>query len=72
MSKDATICQECGMEVRRGEYHPYAACLMFKACGDRETVQSILLAIHGPGARSGTRKGSRRRGGAERRRRNGR
>jgi hypothetical protein len=24
-------CKECGMSVEPGEYHPYAACLMFKA-----------------------------------------
>ena len=27
-------CRECGMSVEPGEYHPYAACLMFNACGD--------------------------------------
>lgn len=38
-------CAECGMNVRLGEYHPYAACLMFKGCGDGETVRANLDAI---------------------------
>lgn len=35
-------CQECGMTVESGEYHPYAACLMFKACGNADTVRGNL------------------------------
>jgi hypothetical protein len=35
-------CQECGMPVANGEYHPYAACLMFKACGNSESVKANL------------------------------
>jgi len=39
-------CAECGMRTHdAGEYHPYAACLMFKACGDRETVLANLNAV---------------------------
>lgn len=44
MSKE-TACAECGMNVRLGEYHPYAACLMFKGCRNSETVRKNLEAI---------------------------
>lgn len=39
------ICKECGMSVNDGEYHPYAACLMFKGCHDSDVVQANLDAI---------------------------
>jgi len=35
-------CGECGMPCRPGEYHPYAACLMFKACRNSDTVRGNL------------------------------
>ncbi|WP_175806634.1 hypothetical protein [Burkholderia cenocepacia] len=35
-------CDECGMPCRAGEYHPYAACLMFKACHNGDTVRGNL------------------------------
>ena len=35
-------CQECGMPVMLGEYHPFAACLMFKGCKNGETVRENL------------------------------
>ena len=39
-------CGDCGMMCSATEYHPYAACLMFKGCGDaqvvRENLQSVL------------------------------
>jgi hypothetical protein len=38
-------CQECGMVVAAGEYHPYAACLMFKACHDGDKVRESLRAV---------------------------
>lgn len=38
-------CAECGMPVKLGEYHPYAACLMFKGCQDAETVRANLDAV---------------------------
>ena len=39
-------CQECGMVVKgMSEYHPYAACLMFKACHDGEVVRASLAAV---------------------------
>lgn len=40
-----TPCMECGMQVIGGEYHPFAACLMFKACHDGNTVRSNLSAV---------------------------
>jgi len=40
-----TECAECGMPVRLGEYHPFAACLMFKGCHNGETVRKNLEAI---------------------------
>ena len=42
----AQKCNECGMPVDAvATYHPYAACLMFKACGDSEMVQANLDAV---------------------------
>lgn len=38
-------CGECGMPCAPGEYHPYAACLMFKACHNSGTVRSNLEAV---------------------------
>ena len=38
-------CKECGMAVSDLEYHPFAACLMFKGCGDKYTVLANLEAI---------------------------
>lgn len=39
-------CAECGMPCRAGEYHPFAACLMFKACHNSETVRANLAPLH--------------------------
>jgi hypothetical protein len=39
------ICQECGMPCEPAEYHPYGACLMFKACLNSATVRASLDAI---------------------------
>lgn len=36
------------MLVASSEYHPYAACLMFKACQDASTVRKNLEAITYP------------------------
>ena len=41
----ATTCQECGMQVKAHEYHPYAACLMFKSCKDSKTVKDNLRVV---------------------------
>jgi hypothetical protein len=40
-----TPCRECGMMVWPGEYHPFAACLMFKACSNAEQVNTNLEAV---------------------------
>lgn len=45
MSDELKPCADCGMYVYAGEYHPYAACLMFKACHDSATVRTNLSAI---------------------------
>ena len=37
-----TVCIECGMVCEAVEYHPYAACLMFKQCLNSETVRANL------------------------------
>jgi hypothetical protein len=39
------ICQECTMAVAKNEYHPFGACLMFKACNDSDIVRANLAAI---------------------------
>lgn len=33
------------MTVNTGEYHPYAACLMYKGCYDSDTVRANLKAV---------------------------
>lgn len=40
-----SICQECGMPVKIGDYHPFAACLMFKGCNNSNTVKENLKQI---------------------------
>lgn len=40
-----TTCTECGMVCAPREYHPYAACLMFKACHDGDAVRANLQAV---------------------------
>jgi len=40
-----SACAECGMEVSPVEYHPYAACLMFKGCKDGHVVRENLKAV---------------------------
>lgn len=42
MSEELKPCAECGMQTKPGEYHPYAACLMFKACHNSKTVRANL------------------------------
>lgn len=41
-TETTNICQECGMNTEGYFYHPYAACLMFTACGKKQTVESNL------------------------------
>ena len=43
--EDMPACGDCGMPCKPGEYHPYAACLMFKACHNSETVRANLEAV---------------------------
>jgi hypothetical protein len=38
-------CSTCGMACRPGEYHPYAACLMFKATKDERAVRMNLSKV---------------------------
>ena len=40
-----TVCIECGMMCEAVEYHPYAACLMFKQCLNSETLRANLQAV---------------------------
>ena len=49
MQQDKPVaCAECGMPCDLNEYHPYAACLMFKACKNSYTVRENLQAIRAP------------------------
>lgn len=42
----SVTCRECGMWLHDDcEYHPYAACLMYRACADRDTVLANLNAV---------------------------
>jgi len=45
------------MEVQTNEYHPYAACLMFKACGNARDVRLGLTAVYQYGYTQGHYKG---------------
>jgi hypothetical protein len=47
-------CGGCGMLCTATEYHPYAACLMFKACNDPKTVRDNLQAVLAHGYLRGT------------------
>jgi len=38
-------CWECWMSVRLGEYHTFAACIIFKGCQSSSTVRANLKAI---------------------------
>ena len=43
--EENNYCTECGMITNTGEYHPYAACLLFKACGSGYEVRNQLQYI---------------------------
>lgn len=45
-----TPCAECGMPCTANEYHPYAACLMFKQCRNSGTVRENLTYVIEHGA----------------------
>ena len=49
---ETEVCGECGMRYRPSEYHPYAACLMFKGCRDSRTVRANLEDVLRMGAQS--------------------
>lgn len=42
---DNRDCACCGMLCSPLEFHPYAACLMFKACKNGETVRANLAFV---------------------------
>lgn len=39
---ETMACDDCGMTCEPNEFHPYAACLMFKACHNSKTVRANL------------------------------
>jgi hypothetical protein len=43
-------CHCCGMYCKPTEYHPYAACMMFKLCKDSDEVRANLQAVIDHGA----------------------
>lgn len=45
MTDQNSACTECGMTCKPMEYHPFAACLMFKACQSRDTVWNNMNAL---------------------------
>lgn len=45
-------CSECGMPCDPAEYHPYAACLMFKGCHNSATVRANLAPLAAATARA--------------------
>lgn len=45
LSDEHTECAQCGMVCAPGEYHPYAACLMFMACKDGSVVRANLAEV---------------------------
>ena len=46
-----TPCGACGMPCDPAEYHPFAACLMYQACHNGDTVRANLEAIRQEAAR---------------------
>jgi hypothetical protein len=46
-------CGECGMLCEPSEYHPFAACLMFKGCHDSATVRKNLSGLQREAAGGG-------------------
>ena len=43
-------CIECGLSVKNGSFHPYAACLIFKATGSEMAVHDNINALLRTGA----------------------
>jgi len=50
ISRGMSCCGECGMSVEACEYHPFAACLMFKQCQNSKTVRDSLKSVAACGA----------------------
>jgi hypothetical protein len=46
----AMTCTECGMLCEWREFHPFAACLMFKGCHDSDKVRANLNAVREAGS----------------------
>lgn len=46
-------CMGCGMQIDRHEYHPHAACLMFKSCKNDDEVRKNLEAVISYGKKGG-------------------
>jgi hypothetical protein len=44
--EEVARCTECGMWCEPGEFHPFAACLMFRASADRRVVRANLRIAH--------------------------
>lgn len=57
MNPNKSTCADCGMAVSPGEYHPFAACLMFKACHDGDQVRINLNAVRSHAAQQDPDKG---------------
>ena len=53
MPNEMKPCAACGMMCHSGEYHPYLACLAFKACKDGDTVRANIEAVVEYGAKLG-------------------
>lgn len=54
------ICQECGMDTAVNEYHPYAACLIFKGCHDAEVTRANMDLLIDKGYRMAEEKNTKR------------
>ena len=39
----SNICQECGMNVEPGEFHPYEFCLLYKAGQDPRALYKRIV-----------------------------
>lgn len=62
MSRAESVCQECGMVLSvPTEYHPYAACLMFKASRDSLTARANLHHVVNHGRELEAKDGARKR-----------
>ena len=51
--EEATCCKECNMWVKPNEFHPFAACLMFKHCRNSDMVRANLAFVQNKGFEEG-------------------